>query len=71
MTHDNHSHLAMKASRRIARSRQKEKLGRTICYHLLMMIEQGKPVTQPRRASNTASMAYFAAEKRKQFSLGL
>jgi hypothetical protein len=71
MTNKNHSHLAMKASRRIARSKQKEQLGHTICYHLLMMIEQGKPVTQPRRASNDASMAHYTAEKRKQFSLGL
>jgi hypothetical protein len=80
MSDNHHSQLAMKAARRIGRAKQKEKVGRTICYHLLMMIEQEQSTGRSGdraahgRVNGFNHVTAFNSQakgKRKQFSLGL
>ncbi|HIG40455.1 MAG: hypothetical protein ABGY96_28740 [bacterium] len=42
-----HSELAMKAAKRMPRSRQKEKNGRIICQHLLEMLADESTAAKP------------------------
>ena len=81
MSGNRHSHLAMKAAKRIGSAKQKEKVGRTICYHLLMMIEE-EGSAGPRyadralrakssRLGRTSAFHHEANYQRQQFSLGL
>jgi hypothetical protein len=71
MATSQHSRLAMKAARRMARSDHKQKIGRSVCRHLLMMIEdsQASSVSAPGRAMS--QVAGTANRNRKQYSLGL
>jgi hypothetical protein len=76
MSGNRHSHLAMKAARRIGNAKQKEKVGRTICYHLLMMIEQEESLGQRDAPVQTAAAAAHrlpqrSVSQRKQFSLSI
>ncbi len=81
MSGNRHSHLAMKAARRIGSAKQKGKVGRTICYHLLMMIEQEESAGQrqgegalrgnAKRISHPGVFNHQPTYKKKQFSLGL
>ena len=70
-----HARLAMKAARSVARARrrsQKEKMGRAVCHHLLLMLnEEGLPdrkeaVPQAARVSHATAQLL----EDRQFSLG-
>jgi hypothetical protein len=71
MAASQHSRLAMKAARRMARTNHKQKVGRSVCRHLLMMIEDSQvtPVPDPGRALIRATDR--VENNKKQFSLGL
>ena len=46
-----HAALAMKAAREVARARrrsQKEKMGRVVCHHLLLMLNAESELSAPR-----------------------
>jgi len=47
MNRKDHSDLAMKAAKRMQRSRQKEKNGRIICQHLLEMLADESTASRP------------------------
>lgn len=47
----NHSHLAMKAAKRMGSSKQKVKTGRTVCRHLLKMLNEADAHQPNPRAS--------------------
>ncbi len=45
-----HARLAMRAARRVAQSRHKERTGHQVCQHLLQMLDaEAKPVRAPAR----------------------
>ncbi len=66
-----HSRLAMKEARRIARSSQKLKIGRSICHHLLLMIEDSEATSAPGTASVKADILRANKPDRNQYSLSL
>ena len=39
-----HSAMAMRAAKRMSRSKQKQKTGRVVCHHLRMMLVSGEAV---------------------------
>ena len=69
MTKRHHAELAMEAARQIAGSRQKEVVGHSVCYHLLMMIEDSEAVPV-KRQSRKFSPAVVVDERLSQFDLG-
>lgn len=71
MATSQHSRLAMKAARRMARSDHKLKTGRSICHHLLMMIEDSEVACVPRLGQVVLQVVDTAKQNRKQYSLSL
>jgi len=71
MVTNQHSRLAMKAARRMARSEHKQKIGRSVCHHLLLMIEDSQATPGPVARRVMAQAADTANKNRKQYSLGL
>ena len=68
MATSQHSRLAMKAARRMARSDHKQKIGRSVCRHLLMMIEDSQATGSGRAMAQVVDATKI---NRKQYSLGL
>jgi hypothetical protein len=71
MATSQHSRLAMKAARRMARSDQKQKVGRSVCRHLLLMIEDSQATPVPRPGRKMLQVGDTRSKNRIQFSLGL
>jgi len=71
MANNQHSRLAMKAARRMARSDQKLKVGRAVCRHLLMMIEDSESIRGPGHSRAMVQVVDANKQNRKQYSLGL
>lgn len=71
MANSQHSRLAMKAARRMARSEHKLKTGRSICHHLLMMIEASEGACVPGVDRVMVQVVDATRQNRKQYSLGL
>lgn len=71
MATSQHSRLAMKAARRMARSDHKQKIGRSVCRHLLMMIEDSQATGAPGSGRAMAQVVDATKINRKQYSLGL
>ena len=69
MTKLHHAELAMKAARQVARSRHKEVAGHSVCYHLLMMIEDSGAIP-PKRAHRSYQPAVSVEETLSQYDLG-
>jgi hypothetical protein len=70
-----HAQLAMKAARSVARARrrsQKEKMGRVVCHHLLLMLnEEGTQARGTAGAQPEVSHVTVEPQVERQFSLRL
>ena len=69
MTKLHHAELAMKAARQVAGSRHKEVVGHSVCYHLLMMIEDSEAIPV-QRARRCYQPAVSVKETLSQYDLG-
>ncbi|HJP50631.1 MAG: hypothetical protein QGH99_05540 [Pseudomonadales bacterium] len=66
-----HSELAMKAAKRMTRTRHKEKTGHIVCQHLLGMLAEEPEFRQCQRATRRGWVGSLAVntERECQYSL--